>query len=146
MTITLKRIESKDCYLRGKLFIDEKYHCDTQEFNNETSLKKGQYKIAIYNEPQSKEKRVYILTKEDKIISKLERDNCDYINSIPVRRKNQLIEIGLYNRTAYLVMFNYINQSIITAINKAKQINETIELIIENEISDNYIEENQTNY
>jgi len=146
MTISLKRYESNRCYLRGKLLINDKFFCDTMEFNNETSLKEGQYFIKVLPEPTTGERRVYLVDQFNQIISKLVKNNCENLNNVRIRRKNSLIEIGLYNKTSELVMFSYINQGLISAIRSALNINELIVFHVLNQIPDNYEEKKVTEY
>ena len=146
MTINLKRYESNNCYLRGKLFLNEKFFCDTMEFNNEVTLKEDQYFIKVLPEPQTGERRVYLVNEHNEIISKLVKNNCEKLKNVRIRRKNALIEIGLYNQTSELVMFSYINQGLISAIRSAININELIEFRVLNELTDNFEEQKVTGY
>jgi hypothetical protein len=146
MEIKLKRIESKNCYLTGKIYIDNNYICDTLEFNNELTLKSGTYPVKIINDPTCQMKSIYILDFLGQPVSKLVHTNSSYVKNISIRVKNPLIEIGLLKDCSQLVMFSYLNKILIQRIESSEMINDHVKLVILNDIYDNLTEEYVTSY
>ena len=140
MEILLKRYESKNCYLRGHLMIDNDFICDSLEFNSELTLKSGFYDIAIYRQPHTYEKRVYIHYGKNIIISKLVDTNTELVKLVKHRIKNSLIEIGILGISNNLLFFSQVNKLLIEKIEKAQRLGEDILLNICNNISDNFEE------
>lgn len=146
MKIELKRLKSERCYLEGKIYIDDKFVCDTLEFNNETTLKSGIYKVNVFKEPQTKELRVYILNELNQVISKLVTDNSDHERTFRIRRKNSLIEIGLKHEFYWLIMFSFVNNILVNKISYSINLNEIPEITILNDIIDDFSETPVTSY
>jgi hypothetical protein len=146
MEIVLERIKSERCYLQGRITIENEFICDSMEFNNESTLKRGSYNVKLLREPKTNLRRVYIFGNGNLPVSKLTIDNTEHQGKIKIRKKNSLIEIGLLNKTYGLVMFSYVDEILQNKILKSLAKNENVEFSVLNEISDNFYEEVVTQY
>jgi hypothetical protein len=126
----LTRTSNENCYCYGSLEFENDWHCDTLEMGDENCIPDGEYMLQLGLNERNNTKIVQVVDEFKTVIASFVKDNIQTYKNIEMRVANSNICLGCRINTPLLVMYDYVERTLLQLVSEATWTKEGCKLII----------------